>query len=176
MASSNNRDVARRTWDVDAFAQRARERERAEKEAENEKLRARKASQHRDHIDGDPFAPTRAWLTKRDHEIDFEAKVGSSEIVSSIQGGGFHCKLCDVMSKDSNRYLSHMNSKAHQKMLGMSLRVRRSTVEEVEEAFARAVRKRDAKKVEAASSPLTVKERIRKRKEEARKAKLAEQE
>lgn len=164
--ASNSRDVARRTWDESAFEQRALQRAQAEKEAENEKQRGRKASQQREHIDGDPFAPTRAWLTKRDHDFDFEAAVGSTQIVSSSKEGGFYCKVCDVMAKDSNRYLSHVNSRAHQKKIGMSMRVKRSTVEEVEAAFELAVRKRDAKKAGSGKAPLTVRDRIQRHKEQ----------
>lgn len=140
---SSKGDVSRRTWELEAFEKRAKERRRREEEAVHEKNRSRKASQSREHIDGDPFAPTRNWLQKRDYVIDLDSKAGSTEIVSSEKAAGFHCKVCDTMVKDSNRYLSHINSKSHQKALGMSMRVRRSTVEEVKEAFAREVRKRN---------------------------------
>lgn len=144
--ASNSRDVQREIWDVEAFERRAKERERAEKEAEQEKMRSRKAARSAEHQDGDPLAPTRAWLRKRDHMVEFESKVGTTEIVSSAQAGGFHCRVCDVTLKDSNRFLSHINSRAHQKVLGMSMRVRRSTVEEIEVAFEEARRRRDARK------------------------------
>lgn len=141
--STHRNDVSRRDWDVHAFENRAKERETAEKHEEKERLRARKASQNRDHIDGDPFAPTRAWLRKRDYQIDFDAKVGSTEVISTVQGGGFHCRICDVTSKDSNRFLNHINSRVHQKNLGMSMRVKRSTAVEVRQAFADAAKKKN---------------------------------
>lgn len=153
--ATGNRDVQRRAWDVAAYERRAAERERAEREAELERGRGRKAKQDSmEHAvacslpsgqkDGDPFAPTRAWLRRRDHDIDLEAKVGTTEIVGSVQAAGFACKVCDVVCKDSQRYLAHLNSRAHQKILGMSTRVKRSSVEEVKEAFREAVRRRDA--------------------------------
>lgn len=145
MSSSQNRDVQRRSWDVEAYERRAANREQAEVEAERERLRARKASRQAEHQDGDPFAPTRAWLRKRDHVIDFSHKVGSVEIVGSSVAGGFECRVCDVTLKDSNRFLVHINSRAHQKTLGMSMRVKRSSVEEIEQAFENALRTRDAK-------------------------------
>lgn len=172
--ASGNGDVSRRSWDVEAYERRAAERKRAETEAEQEKLRARKASRERPHIDDDPFAPTRAWLRKRDHKIDFDSKVGSSEIVGSMQGGGFTCKTCDVTLKDSNRYLAHVNSKAHQKALGMSMRVKRSTPEEVREAFKKAVKERDARKQRVNMPSITLTERVAKTKEERRKQRAAE--
>lgn len=143
--STGNQDVQRKAWDVAAYERRAAERERAEREADLERGRGRKAKQDlMNHQDGDPFAPKRAWLRKRDHDIDLEAKVGVTEIVGSVQAAGFVCKVCDVVCKDSQRYLAHLNSRAHQKSLGMSTRVKRSSVEEVKAAFAEAVRRRDA--------------------------------
>lgn len=172
--TSGSGDVSRRSWDVDAYERRAKERKRAESEAEQEKLRARKASRQRPHIGDDPFAPTRAWLQKRDHSIDFESKVGSSEIVGSIQGGGFTCKTCDVTLKDSNRYLAHVNSKAHQKALGMSMRVKRSTPEEVRLAFQKAAKERDESKQRKNKPMATLKDRIEKTKEQRRGKRAAE--
>lgn len=152
--ASASRDVQREGWDVEAFERRAKERERAEKEAEHEKLRSRKAArQVEDHQDGDPLAPTRAWLRKRDHVVDFESKIGTTEIVSSAHTGGFQCKVCDVTLKDSNRFLSHINSRAHQKTLGMSMRVKRSTVEDIEKAFHDAGRRRDARQKNKFGNP-----------------------
>lgn len=163
------RDVSRHTWDVAAFEKRAQERERAERDAEMEQLRARKAARSQDRIEDDPFAPTRAWLRKRDHKVDFESKVGTAEIVGSIQGGGFVCKVCNVTLKDSNRYLKHVNSRHHQKALGMSMRVKRSTVEEIRDAFEEAVRRRDARKKRVAEGPLSLAERIASRKAMSKK-------
>lgn len=141
---NSSRDVQREGWDTAAFEKRAADRERAEREVEKEKLRAQKALRNAEHQDGDPFAPTRAWLRKRDYNIEFESRVGTSEIVGSAQAGGFRCKVCDVTVKDSSLFMRHVNSRAHQKALGMSLRVRRSTVEEIQAAFEQAVQRRDA--------------------------------
>lgn len=56
------------------------------------------------------------------------------------------CKTCDVTLKDSNRYLLHVNSRAHQRKIGVSMRVKRSSREEVREAFERAKRETEARK------------------------------
>lgn len=171
--ASGGRDVERRTWDREVFRKKAEERARAEKEAELGKNDARKAGQRHAHIDGDPFAPTRAWLQKRPRTVDFEAKVGTTEVVGSAQAGGYVCKVCDVTLKDSNRYLAHMNSRAHQKALGISMRVRRSTVEEVREAFRKAVEERDREKERKALGDLTVEERVQRRREERKRRRAA---
>ena len=148
--ASNSGDVSRKTWDVEAFAQRARDREEAEKNAEQERIRARKAARDKQHIDGDPFAPTRAWLRKREHHVDLEAKVGVAEVITSVQGGGFYCDVCKTTMKDSKWYLNHINSRRHQKMLGMSMRVKRSSAEEVRAAFKLAIQKRKAQRSSSA--------------------------
>ncbi|PXF47820.1 Zinc finger matrin-type protein 2 [Gracilariopsis chorda] len=168
------RDVSRKNWDLAAFEKRAKDRRRAEKEAEAEKLRAHKAAREASHIDDDPFAPTRAWLTKRDHDIDLESKVGTVEVVPSVQKSGFYCKLCDTTMKDSNRYLQHVNSRFHQKALGMSMRVRRSTAQEIRNAFDEEVRKRAAQGTKARNGPLTLKRRIIARKAEEKKKRSTE--
>lgn len=163
----------RHSWDVAAFKNRAKERQRAETEAEAEKLRARKAFRTASHLDEDPFAPTRAWLTKRDFDIDLESKIGTSEVIASVQKSGFYCKLCDTTMKDSNRYMQHVNSRFHQKALGMSMRVRRSTVEEIQNAFDEEVRKMELQKQKTQSGSKSLSERIKARKtaEKAEKSK-----
>lgn len=153
-------DVSRKTWDVEAFAQRARDREKTEKNAEQERIRARKATRDMDYVGEDPFAPTRAWLRKRDHQVDLESKIGSSQIITSAQSGGFYCEVCKVTMKDSNWYLNHINSRRHQKMLGMSMRVKRSTADEVRAAFELAIQQRDAEKAKKEKNPLTVSDRV----------------
>lgn len=127
--ASGSRDVSRRKFDVSAAERRLQQQRSAD--VNQQQIRRNRHA----HIDGDPFAPTRAWLTKRDGGIDFESKVGTSEIVGWNGGGGFLCNSCGVRLKDSNRYLMHVNSRKHQKLLGVSMRVKRSTLEEVKDAF-----------------------------------------
>lgn len=122
MSGSSNRDVKRRSWDVAAFAERARE--RAVREAEDANRERRNTPIERTLLD-----------VKGRSTIAFEERVGSTEIISHARAGGFFCEICNSVLKDSNRYLAHVNSRAHQKMLGMSMRVKRSTLQEVKDAF-----------------------------------------
>lgn len=46
---------------------------------------------------------------------------------------GFFCEKCKYLTKDSKKWLDHINSKQHVRNLGMALRAVRSTVEDVKE-------------------------------------------
>eukprot|EP00177_Eucheuma_denticulatum_P007550 GFKZ01013751.1.p1 GENE.GFKZ01013751.1~~GFKZ01013751.1.p1 ORF type:complete len:163 (+),score=28.42 GFKZ01013751.1:61-549(+) len=141
--ASGSRDITRRKFDVSTAEHRLQQ----QRAASVNQLQIRR-DRHA-HIDGDPFAPTRAWLTKREGGIDFESKVGTSEVVGWNGGGGFLCKSCGVRLKDSNRYLMHVNSRKHQKLLGVSMRVKRSTLEEVKQAFEKVRRQIESEKERA---------------------------
>merc|ERR1711916_156512 len=75
----------------------------------------------------------RPALQARQHEVDLGSKLHTSRVVDSIRskGAGYFCEVCDVLCKDSNNYLDHINSKKHQRALGMSMRVERSSVDQV---------------------------------------------
>lgn len=53
--------------------------------------------------------------------------------ISSIgqQQGGYWCEVCKCLLKDSIAYLDHINGKKHQRALGFSMRVERSSVSSV---------------------------------------------
>ncbi|KAJ8904402.1 hypothetical protein NDN08_000920 [Rhodosorus marinus] len=131
---SDVNDVVRNRFDKATFQRRAEERKRADEEAERERDRAREASRPNTE---DPFAPTRPWLEARKDAVDLESKVGKTEIVPGARDkrAGFYCSICESLHKDSQAYLNHMNSRFHQKNLGLSMRVKRATVDEVKDRF-----------------------------------------
>eukprot|EP00956_Cyclotella_meneghiniana_P008892 scaffold12152_cov52-Cyclotella_meneghiniana.AAC.10 len=100
-----------------------------------------------------PEGSERAFLKSRSNRVDLTSKLGSVEIIdpnaASNVGGkaaagitgngvtkcsdgvGWHCRVCDCFLKDSLTYLDHINGRKHQRYLGYTMRVEKSTVEEV---------------------------------------------
>ena len=101
-----------------------------------------------------PEGSDRAYLKRRKAQVkDIDTKVGQIEMVSveaaattstessgdatDIKQGvvrtgiGWHCKVCDCFLKDSLTYLDHINGRKHQRKLGFSMRVERSSKEDV---------------------------------------------
>lgn len=164
-------DTVRRTWDDETFTQRAKQRAALEEEG----VPRRKV----------PFVPAaeRVELAPRapGERFDADTIAGSSVVIPDgalkSEAGGFYCRNCDVLSHDSSAHQNHMNSRAHQAVMGISMRVKRSSAEDVRRAFAAALARRKAREAAFGKPPLTLDELLRRRKKEyaARKsAKVAE--
>eukprot|EP00771_Trimastix_marina_P001797 gnl/Trimastix_PCT/2899.p5 GENE.gnl/Trimastix_PCT/2899~~gnl/Trimastix_PCT/2899.p5 ORF type:complete len:234 (+),score=56.62 gnl/Trimastix_PCT/2899:1280-1981(+) len=117
---------ARRDWDVEKYAQLAADREIREREEQMRK----ELGPHAFH----PLKP-RDPLQPREFELDLAQRLGRREVVTAstaaAESGGYYCKVCDCLIKDSQNYLDHLNGKKHQRALGMSMRVVKSSVESV---------------------------------------------
>nr|CAD7199857.1 unnamed protein product [Timema douglasi] len=116
----------RRKWDRDEYERLAAERIQEELEAQE------KAKQK-------PPPVKRELLKQRDYRVDLESKLGKSVVITkntpSSQTGGYYCNVCDCVVKDSINFLDHINGKKHQRNLGMSMRVERSSLDQVKKRF-----------------------------------------
>ncbi|XP_024027496.1 zinc finger matrin-type protein 2 [Morus notabilis] len=78
-------------------------------------------------------------LKHRDYEVDLESRLGKTQVVTPIaplsQQAGYYCSVCECVVKDSANYLDHINGKKHQRALGMSMRVERASLKQVQERF-----------------------------------------
>ena len=118
-----------------------------------------------------PEGSKRAFLKARERKVDIDSKIGSTEMVSAEvaattstsqsatrdeasdkssgvvkTGIGWHCKVCDCFLKDSHTYLDHINGRKHQRNLGFSMRVERSTTGQVTDVLKRLVEEKEKKK------------------------------
>ena len=86
-----------------------------------------------------PPLPSRPPDQTREKKVDLSSKLGKTQVVTAAstpsQQGGWYCETCKCGLKDSINYLDHINGKKHQRELGYSMRVERSTVSQVRRLF-----------------------------------------
>ncbi|CAI9732027.1 finger matrin-type 2 [Octopus vulgaris] len=129
----------RRKWDREEYERLASERLKAEQLCQLDK-----------NLKEPPVK--RALLQPRDYRVDLESKLGKSMVITKTtpasQQGGYYCNVCDCVVKDSINFLDHINGKKHQRNLGMSMRVERSSLDQVKKRFEMNKRKQEDKKKE----------------------------
>lgn len=159
----------RRKFDKEDYLERARKRLQQEEEEEESRFRSSKSSK------GPPIQ--RKPLKHRDFEVDLDSRLGKSQIVAPVaplsQQAGYYCSVCECVVKDSANYLDHINGKKHQRALGMSMRVERATLQQVQERFEKSKKK---KSDVGGFTEQDFEERIRKQEEEEEERKRIKRE
>jgi len=132
-------DSHRRKWDTDEYEKKARERIDEEQ--------AKLFEKHRKE-------PTvkRELLKQREYKVDLDSKLNKTQVITKTTPasgqGGYYCNVCDCVVKDSINFLDHINGKKHQRNLGMSMRVERSSLDQVKKRFESNKKKQEEKKKE----------------------------
>ncbi|KAJ3118523.1 hypothetical protein HDU96_000939 [Phlyctochytrium bullatum] len=74
-------------------------------------------------------------LQAREKNVNFNTLVNKTQVIAANAGmaaqPGFTCEICNIVVKDNASYLDHLNGRMHQKNLGMSMKVERSTADQV---------------------------------------------
>ena len=145
MASSSSKnpegkaDNYRRTWDKDEFERKAKERLLREIEEEGGLL-----------ADKDAPPIKRELLKAREFSVDLDSKLGKNIIITKTtplsEVGGYYCNVCDCVVQDSINFLDHINGRKHQRNLGMSMKVERSSLDQVKKRFEVNKRKKEEEK------------------------------
>lgn len=138
--ASGKNDNFRRTWDREEYEKKAKERALDDSDDEDDSSSKRR-----------PSAPVkRELLKRRGYDVDLEANLGKSVVITKTtplsHTGGYYCNVCDCVVKDSVNFLDHINGKKHQRNLGMSMRVERSSLDQVKKRFEMNKRKREEEK------------------------------
>lgn len=142
---SGKNDNFRRTWDREEYEKKAKERAEELEDDEDDDEVEGSSSKRR------PSAPVkRELLKRREYDVDLEANLGKSVVITKTtplsHTGGYYCNVCDCVVKDSVNFLDHINGKKHQRNLGMSMRVERSSLDQVKRRFEINKRKREEEK------------------------------
>jgi len=153
--SSKPDNTFRRTWDKEAYAEKAKERAQAEEDELNNRR-----DKHRELVVRAPLA--REATIQRDYKAELVAKIGTKQIVNleTGEGSGFVCAESGKVLRDSLSYLDHINGKKQQRALGLSMRVERSTLDQVKERFASHKRKKEEAE-RAAANPISFGDRVK---------------
>uniref|UniRef100_A0A3B5QV21 Zinc finger matrin-type protein 2 n=1 Tax=Xiphophorus maculatus TaxID=8083 RepID=A0A3B5QV21_XIPMA len=156
--SGSSKNDFRRKWDKDEY----------------ESLAQKRLVEERDGKIAPPVK--RELLRHRDYKVDLESKLGKTIVITKTtpqaEMGGYYCNVCDCVVKDSINFLDHINGKKpDQRNLGMSMRVERSSLDQVKKRF-----EVNKKKLEEKQKEYDFEERMKELREEEEKAKAYKKE
>lgn len=159
----------RKTWDLDEYAARAKEREVKEKEESKARYEAKLAGKkyHK------PLSGNETYTSARRNVLDLAGQVGKTQLVPAGagvgkrgRGAGFYCEACDLTFKDNLQFVEHLNSPQHLINSGQTTEVKRATAQEVHDRIAFYVQRKEDLEKEHATS---LQDRLQLRQEEQEK-------
>ncbi|KAH7275653.1 U4/U6.U5 snRNP associated protein [Fusarium solani] len=159
----------RKTWDLDEYAAKAKEREAKEKEEAKARYEAKLAGKKY----YKPLTGDETYTSARRNVIDLTQQVGKTQLVPAGagvgkrgRGAGFYCEACDLTFKDNKQFVEHLNTPQHLLNTGQTTEVKRATAEEVHQRIEYYIRRREELEKEKQTS---LHERLQLREEEAEK-------
>ncbi|KAL2692016.1 hypothetical protein Neosp_002412 [[Neocosmospora] mangrovei] len=159
----------RKTWDLDEYAAKAKEREAKEKEEAKARYEAKLAGKKY----YKPLTGDETYTSARRNVIDLTQQVGKTQLVPAGagvgkrgRGAGFYCEACDLTFKDNKQFVEHLNTPQHLLNTGQTTEVKRATAEEVHQRIEYFIRRREDLEKEKQTS---LHERLQLREEEAEK-------
>ncbi|UPK96401.1 hypothetical protein LCI18_007336 [Fusarium solani-melongenae] len=159
----------RKTWDLDEYAAKAKEREVKEKEEAKARYEAKLAGKKY----YKPLTGDETYTSARRNVIDLTQQVGKTQLVPAGagvgkrgRGAGFYCEACDLTFKDNKQFVEHLNTPQHLLNTGQTTEVKRATAEEVHQRIEYYIRRREELEKDKQTS---LHERLQLREEEAEK-------
>ncbi|EDO06211.1 Zinc-finger double-stranded RNA-binding family protein [Babesia bovis T2Bo] len=114
-------------------------------------------------------------LKRRKEFVDVTKDVGKVRVINALthksQQGGFYCKTCDCILKDSQAYMDHLNGRKHNRMLGMTMRVEKVDHKAVAEALRRRIMQEHSASTSVTDLQKDAEERIKELEAEERERK-----
>ncbi|KAL1960834.1 hypothetical protein VTO42DRAFT_5817 [Malbranchea cinnamomea] len=168
---SSTGDASRRTWDREAYAEKARQDAAKVKEEAKARYEAKLlGKKYHAPVDYSSLEAT----SSRTQRLDVASMVGKTMIVPAGaavgkrgRGAGFYCSDCDLTFKDNIQLVEHLNSKQHLIATGQSGEVVRVGVEEVRQRLKwLAHKKRMEEEEERRAGELDLAARLKMREEE----------
>lgn len=159
----------RKTWDLEEYAAKGKEREAKEKEEGKARYEAKLAGKKY----FKPLTGDETYTSARRHVIDFTQQIGKTQLVPGGagvgkrgRGAGQYCEACDLTFKDNRQYIEHITTPQHLMNTGQTMNVKRATAEEVHERIKAYIRRQEDLEKEKQTS---LHERLQLREEEAEK-------
>ncbi|KAF4984851.1 hypothetical protein FZEAL_4 [Fusarium zealandicum] len=159
----------RKTWDLEEYAAKGKEREAKEKEEAKARYEAKLAGKKY----YKPLTGDETYTSARRNVIDLTQQVGKTQLVPAGagvgkrgRGAGFYCEACDLTFKDNKQYVEHLNTPQHLINTGQTTEVKRATAQEVHDRIEYYIRRREDLEKEKQTS---LYDRLQLREEEAEK-------